>query len=152
MKYYSVVVLLFYVVHIESFYDNEITLKCRGRTYENVSLTAYYPDYNDQDSGLGYQDKKRKRATNFTGDYDFVDGRAEFVTLAMDPKLEIPYGSKICIPELNNHYGHRILLEVRDSSIDLYGGGYSRAEICVRSEIDSYDKHVNRIVNLVFVD
>ncbi|KAJ8942799.1 hypothetical protein NQ318_013014 [Aromia moschata] len=49
------------------------------------------------------------------------------------------------------HYGHRIILEVRDSSFDLSGSGYTRADICVRSEIDSYDVHVNRIVTLVFI-
>lgn len=80
-----------------------------------------------------------------------MDNRSDFVTLAMDESLGIPYGTKICIPELNQHFGHRIKLEVRDSSSDLSGTGYARADICVRSEIDSYDVTINRLVTLVFV-
>lgn len=75
----------------------------------------------------------------------------KFVTLSMDEKLGLVYGTKVCIPELNQHFGHRILLEVRDSSSDLYGSGYKRAEVCVRSEIDSYDVSVNRKVTMYFV-
>lgn len=69
----------------------------------------------------------------------------------MDEKLGIPYGTKVCIPELNKHFGHRIRLEVKDSSYDLFEQGYARADICVRTEIDSYDRTVNREVTLVFV-
>lgn len=72
------------------------------------------------------------------------------MTLAMDETLKIPYGTKVCIPELNRHFGHQVLLEVRDKSSDLNGNGFSRADICVRTEIDSYDKIVNRFVTLVF--
>lgn len=70
----------------------------------------------------------------------------------MDPDLEIPYKTSVCIPELNRHFGHRIRIQVRDSSSDLQGTGYTRADICVRSEIDSYDIHVNRQVTLIFED
>lgn len=69
----------------------------------------------------------------------------------MDEKLKIKFGTKVCIPELNKHFGHRIILEVRDYSSDLEGSGFKRADICVRSEIDSYDVTVNRQVTLVFV-
>lgn len=68
----------------------------------------------------------------------------------MDENLGIPYGSPVCIPELNEHFGHRIRLQVRDSSSDLYRKGYKRADICVRSEMDSYDVTVNRKITLVF--
>lgn len=81
---------------------------------------------------------------------DYLDDRTEYVTLSMDAKLGIPYGSRVCVPELNKHFGHRIRLQVRDSSTDLDGMGYRRADICVRSEMDSYDGAVNREVTLVF--
>lgn len=74
------------------------------------------------------------------------------MTLAMDKILKIPYGTKVCIPELNEHFGHKILVEVRDTSFELTGSGLSRAEICVRTEIDSYDKIVNRFVTLVLLN
>lgn len=69
----------------------------------------------------------------------------------MDDTLKLPYGTKVCIPQLNQHFGHRIILEIRDTSADLSGHGYKRADICVRSEIDSYDVTVNRKVTLVFL-
>lgn len=68
----------------------------------------------------------------------------------MDSKLKIPYGTSVCIPELNKHYGHRLRIEVRDTSSNLNGKGFERADICVRSEIDSYDINVNNKVTLVF--
>lgn len=70
----------------------------------------------------------------------------------MDQKLKIPYGTSVCIPELNKHYGHRIRIQVRDTSSDLKGMGFKRADICVRSETDSYDLTVNRKITLVFED
>ncbi|VEN33833.1 unnamed protein product [Callosobruchus maculatus] len=95
--------------------------------------------------------RKFMSTKSFAAKEDYIDNRAEYVTLSMDEGLGIPYGTKVCIPELNGHFGHRIVLEVRDSSFDLSGSGYSRADICVRSEIDSYDAIVNRVVSLVFV-
>lgn len=56
----------------------------------------------------------------------------------------------MCIPDLNQHFGHRIRIQVRDTSSDLTGTGYSRADICVRSESDSYDINLNKRVRLVF--
>ncbi|XP_072384248.1 uncharacterized protein [Diabrotica undecimpunctata] len=133
---------------VSALLENEISLKCMGKVYQNVTLTAYYPDYNDQDHEHGYQDKQGKKLRTLQ---DYLDNRADFVTLAMDETIGIPYGTKVCIPELNQQYGHRILLEVRDSSYDLSGNGFTRADICVRSEVDSYDKSVNRLVHLVFI-
>lgn len=68
----------------------------------------------------------------------------------MDEKLQIPYGTNVCIPQLNQHFGHRIRIQVRDTSSDLTGTGYTRADICVRSETDSYDIILNEVVTLVF--
>lgn len=81
---------------------------------------------------------------------DFLDDRTEFVTLAMDETLRVPYGTIVCIPELNKHFGRRIKFEVRDSGSHLRGKKYRRADICVRDEADSYDRAVNRLVTLVF--
>lgn len=67
----------------------------------------------------------------------------------MDSSLKLPYGTKVCVPWLNEHYNKDILLEVRDSSIDLTGAGYSRVDICVRTEEDTYDLAVNKKTTLV---
>lgn len=78
-----------------------------------------------------------------------MDGRAEFVTAAMDHHLNLPYGTSVCIPELNRHYRRRIFVEVRDTDIEFDGLGISRIDICVRSEADSYDLSVNQQVKLI---
>ncbi|CAH2002005.1 unnamed protein product [Acanthoscelides obtectus] len=147
---YLIIATIFYCLFANAYtlYQNEISLKCNGKRFENVTLTAYYPDYNEEQKAAGYLDKKGKLLNTLQ---DYIDNRADYVTLSMDESLGIPYGTKVCIPELNDHFGHRIVLEVRDSSFDLSGSGYSRADICVRSEIDSYDAIVNRVVTLVFV-
>ncbi|XP_044254948.1 uncharacterized protein LOC123005327 [Tribolium madens] len=138
-------VLIFLFGVTNGHFDNEINLECRGTKFENVTLTAYYPDFNNDE---GFLDKKGENLSTLQ---DYLDNRAEFVTLAMDEGLKLPYGTKVCIPELNQHFGHRIILQVRDTSSDLRGSGYKRADVCVRSEIDSYDVTVNRQVTLVFV-
>ncbi|KAL1506018.1 hypothetical protein ABEB36_005455 [Hypothenemus hampei] len=142
--------LLLYLLqsNCKALFDDELDLTCKGKTFRNVTLTAYFPDYTDSDHEFGYQDKRGRKLRTLQ---DYLDDRAEFVTLSMDDHLGIPYGTQVCIPELNKHFGHKILLEVRDSSYDLLGRGYSRADICVRTEIDSYDLNVNKFVTLVFV-
>lgn len=67
----------------------------------------------------------------------------------MDRSLNLPYGTQLCIPELNQHYRRRINVVVRDTNTGLDGSGTSRVEICVRSESDSYDLAVNRPISLI---
>ncbi|XP_008558615.1 uncharacterized protein LOC103579089 [Microplitis demolitor] len=119
-------------------------LKCVGCPYYNVSLTAYYPDYASDDSS-DYLDMRGKKLKTLQ---DFLDGRDEYVTAAMDKNPEIPYGTRVCIPELNQHFKQYIPIQVRDYSPDLEGEGHSSVDICVRSESDSYDFAVNRMVTL----
>ena len=71
-----------------------------------------------------------------------MDNRAEFVTVAMDKSLNIPYGKSVCIPEINAHFRRYIKFEVRDTNEDITDG-YRRLDICVRSEADFYDNIVN---------
>ncbi|XP_045479493.1 uncharacterized protein LOC123684320 [Harmonia axyridis] len=145
MKEIFIFVFIILIESSSSLFDNELNLKCTGRKFENVSLTAYYPDYDDEDNQKGYQDSKGHKLRTLQ---DYIDDRTNYVTLAMDETLNIPYGTKACIPELNQHFGHRVIFEVRDTSSDSKGSRYKRAEICVRTEIDSYDISVNRMATL----
>lgn len=61
----------------------------------------------------------------------------------MDEKLGLSYGTKVCVPELNRHFKRKLNFQIRDSGDNVYGQGYERADICVRSEADSYDDIVN---------
>ncbi|XP_015509172.1 uncharacterized protein [Neodiprion pinetum] len=121
-----------------------VTSKCSGRPHYNVSLTAYYPDFNSgfESDYLDARGKKLRPLQNF------LDGRCDYVTVGMDEDLNLAYGSSICVPEMNEHFGINIPFQVRDYGANLKGTGFSRMDICVRSEEDSYDKTVNGIVTI----
>lgn len=40
---------------------SDYDLTCNGKTFKNVTLTAYYPDYIDSDQEYGYEDKRGKK-------------------------------------------------------------------------------------------
>ncbi|XP_058832970.1 uncharacterized protein LOC131690907 [Topomyia yanbarensis] len=115
-------------------------LQCTGnQTHEKVLLSGYRPMFNS-DNKRDYSDIMLKKLYTLQ---DFLDNRAPYVTVGMDPKLKIPYGKSICIPELNIHFRRNIKLQVRDTHEDLTGGGYRRVDICVRTQADSFDDIVN---------
>ncbi|XP_076241089.1 uncharacterized protein LOC143183448 [Calliopsis andreniformis] len=127
---------------------NRTDLNCSGRAHYNVTMTAYYPDYNS-DSESDYLDARLKKLRSLQ---DFLDGRDAYVTVSMDLDSGIPYGTKLCIPELNAKFRRQIPLQARDKS-HYYGvtsrsPDFSHVDICVRSEEDSYDNSVNGIVTL----
>ncbi|KAK5645385.1 hypothetical protein RI129_006685 [Pyrocoelia pectoralis] len=121
--------------------------ECIGKVYRNVTLAAYFPA-NLEDEDDSFRDIKGKRLRSLQ---DYLDNRSEFVTLAMDEKLGLPYGTNVCIPELNTYFKRYLKFQVRDSGTDLMGMGYKRADIFVRTEVDSYDTVVNSKATLVFV-
>ncbi|XP_043270912.1 uncharacterized protein [Venturia canescens] len=123
---------------------NRTDLECTGRAHWNVLLTAYYPDYESDDES-DYLDARGKELCTLQ---DFIDARTNFVTVGMDLLPEIPYGTELCSPELNAHFGMRIPMQVRDHGPNLRGKGFSRLDICVRSEGDSYDIAVNREISV----
>lgn len=73
-----------------------------------MTLTAYYPVF-DSDNESDYLDVKMKKLRTLQ---DFLDGRTEFVTVSMDLDSGIPYGTKLCIPELNAKFLRQIPLQV----------------------------------------
>ncbi|XP_078033254.1 uncharacterized protein LOC144468022 [Augochlora pura] len=127
---------------------NRSDLECSGRAYENVTMAAYFPDFSSDDES-DHLDARMKKLRTLQ---DFLDGRAEFVTVSMDLDSGIPYGTKVCIPELNEKFGHQIPFQVRDSSHYRDGSkklpDFSHVDICVRTEEDTYDNYVNGIVTL----
>ncbi|XP_015178133.1 PREDICTED: uncharacterized protein LOC107067283 isoform X1 [Polistes dominula] len=124
---------------------NRTDLKCSGRVYYNVTLTAYYPEYLS-DNEIDYLDIRGKKLKTLQ---DYIDGRETYVTASMDLLgTNLKYGSHLCIPELNEHFGRRIPLQARDYDSNMSGKKFSRIDICVRTDVDSYDQAVNRLVTL----
>uniref|UniRef100_A0A182MR41 Uncharacterized protein n=1 Tax=Anopheles culicifacies TaxID=139723 RepID=A0A182MR41_9DIPT len=115
-------------------------LDCAGNvTYGAVTLTAYHPLF-DSDRKRDYLDAENRKLYTLQ---EYLDNRAPYVTVGMDPNLRLPYGKEACIPELNRHFRRAVRLQVRDTHEDLRDGGYRRVDICVRTQEDSYDDIVN---------
>ncbi|KFB36767.1 AGAP013413-PA-like protein [Anopheles sinensis] len=117
-------------------------LECPGNvTYRAVTLTAYHPMF-DSDRKRDYLDASNRKLYTLQ---EYLDNRAPYVTVGMDPTLRLPYGKEACIPELNRHFRRAIRLQVRDTHEDLTGGGFRRVDVCVRTQEDSYDDVVNML-------
>ncbi|MGD0180786.1 MAG: hypothetical protein ABSC15_13305 [Terriglobales bacterium] len=79
------------------------------RTYR-AKATGYYPYDNAMEGG--FSDRSGKPLTTLQ---DFLAKKATYVAVAMDQKLQIPYGTKLRIPELESKYGCAIEFRVVDT-------------------------------------
>ena len=144
----SFILIIISVVFASERSLNRSDFNCSGRAYHNVTMTAYYPDFNS-DNESDYLDARMKKLRNLQ---DFLDGRNAFVTVSMDLDSGIPYGTKVCIPELNAKLQRQIPLQVRDRShyddVKSKLPDFSHVDICVRTEEDTYDNSVNGIVTI----
>jgi len=108
--------------------------------------TSYYPDSSALEGG--YVDKKGKKLNTLQ---DFLAGKADYVSVAMDDKAGIPYGAKLRIPELEKKYGKPIDFRVVDTGGAFGGKGNSRIDICTANEKASTDSTINGPLTLQFV-
>ncbi|XP_011160236.1 uncharacterized protein LOC105196160 [Solenopsis invicta] len=126
---------------------NKTDLKCVGHAFYNVSLSAYYPVFGTDDKRNHLDDQGKMLNTL----QDYLDGRARYVTVAGNLRSGIPYGTKICIEKLNEQFRRQLHLQIRDQ-IDYENNDatldFSRLEICVRSEEDTYDTYFNGLVTV----
>ncbi|XP_071446726.1 uncharacterized protein [Hetaerina americana] len=141
----SIIICAILMVTSEAKEKKPKSVPCDGKQVFNATATAYYPSHHPNEDGFIDMRGKKLRTLQ-----DYIDGRARYVTISIDPALKIDYGTRVCIPQLNKHYRRHIPFEVRDASDMVWRRGYSRVEICVRSEEDSYDLAVNRNVTLIF--
>lgn len=116
-----------------------------------TKLTAYYPDSSALEGG--FEDRKGYPLKTLQA---FLAGKANAVTVAMDYTIA-PYGTKLCIPELNEAYGKAIAFELKDTGgafmpnpkKGIKGKGWTRADICVGSYKESVKSAVNQTVDLI---
>ncbi|TGZ51225.1 uncharacterized protein [Temnothorax longispinosus] len=126
---------------------NRTDLKCMGHAFYNVSLSAYYPVFGTDDKRNHLDDQGKMLNTL----QDYLDGRARYVTVAGNLRSGIPYGTKVCIEKLNEQFGRQIHLQIRDQidyEINDVALDFSRLEICVRTEEDTYDTYLNGLVTV----
>lgn len=124
----------------------EATDRCCAGSVYLTRATAYYPASNRLEGG--HKDRLGKKLRTLQ---DFVDGRVSSVSVAMDATV-LPYGAKVCIPELNSIYGKSIDFRVVDTGGAFRGRGLSRIDVCVRTKKDAYHAGLNRQLELVVCD
>ena len=115
-----------------------------SRTYQ-AKGTGYYPANNRMEGGF-----KDRRGMPLLTLQDFLEGKAQYVSVAMDKNLPIQYGTKIRIPELEKKYGRQIEFRVVDTGDDFTNKSYSRIDICTRNQPASLDPTINGRLTLQF--
>ncbi|VDI79103.1 uncharacterized protein [Mytilus edulis] len=121
------------------------TIDCTGQHRYSATGTGYYPA--DDPIEGGFLDRQGHPLHTLQ---DFLDGKASWVSVAMDRYLHLPYGTHVCIPELNHKYHRVIPFRVVDTGSAFSHKGYGRIDICTRSQHDSYDNTINGHITLVF--
>ena len=81
---------------------------------------------------------------------EFLSGRSDYVSVAMDKDLNIPYGTKLRIPEIEKRYSRRIEFRVVDTGGAFTGKGYTRIDICTADRRASEDLVINGMLTLDF--
>ncbi|KAF5298173.1 hypothetical protein FQA39_LY02597 [Lamprigera yunnana] len=146
MKHWLIIILL--LIKYENVSNNkDINVNCDGKKFKNVLLAAYFPLLQEDDDKT-YRDMNGRKLKSLQ---EYLDKKSEYITLAMDGSLGVPYGTRVCIPELNKQFNYYLNFEVRDNGTNLVDMGYKRADIFVRTEMDSYDSTVNKKVTLIFI-
>ena len=80
---------------------------------------------------------------------DFLTGSADFVSVAADKLLKIPYGAPLCIPAFDRHYGTNIKFRVVDHGGDFVGAGWSHIDICTADQKHANDAFLNNTYDAV---
>ena len=107
--------------------------------------TGYYPDNSALEGG--FKDRMGKDLCTLQ---DFLAQKVNYVSVAMDKDLNLPYGTKLGIPEISASYKTSIEFRVVDTGNAFTGKGYTRIDICTANYSSSLDPAVNRMLTLQF--
>lgn len=116
-----------------------------GHTVHHARGTAYYPDSSALEGGFVDMHGVTLRTLQ-----QFLAGTASYVSVAMDNRAGIAYGTPLCIPEINRKYNRVVLFKVVDTGGAFFGRGYARIDICVQDHAHSLDSTINGQITLVF--
>jgi hypothetical protein len=82
---------------------------------------------------------------------DCLAGKADYVSVAMDKISEIPYGTVVKIPEIENANNNKTIeFRVVDTGDSFKGKGFTRIDICVADRQASLDPTINGTLTLIF--
>lgn len=103
--------------------------------------------------GLGYYPtavNKDNRGLPLCSLQDYLNSRADYVSVAIDRYLNIPYGTKLRISEIENKYGRHIEFRVVDSDAAFDRKGFSQIGVCVQDKVCANDMTINGSLTLRF--
>ncbi|MGV8121514.1 MAG: hypothetical protein AB2L14_17280 [Candidatus Xenobiia bacterium LiM19] len=104
--------------------------------------SGYYPNNSAMEGG--FKDMKGKKLHTLQ---DFLNGKAPYVSMAMDKNLYkkgiVKYGDKFRIPELEKKYGRPIIFRAVDTGGAFTNKGFNRVDICCGSRKDTLDSTIN---------
>ena len=109
--------------------------------------SAFFPDSSALEGGF-----KDRRGIKLKTLQDYLADKADYVSVAMDPKLVLPYGTVVKIPEIEADRGRTIEFRVVDTGGAFKGKGYSRIDICTANRRESLDATINGVLTLIFND
>lgn len=107
--------------------------------------SGYFPASSKMEGGF-----KDRRGNKLNTLQEFLDGKADYVSVAMDKNLAIDYGTKLRIPELEQKYGKPIEFRVVDTGGAFKNKGYTRIDICVKDRAASVEPTINGTLTLEF--
>ena len=107
--------------------------------------SGYFPDSSSMEGGF-----KDRRGNKLNTLQDFLAGKADYVSVAMDKNLALDYGTKLRIPELEKKYGKQIEFRVVDTGGHFKNKGYTRIDICVKDREASLESTINGTLTLEF--
>jgi hypothetical protein len=115
-----------------------------ARTY-HAKGSGYFPSRSTREGG--FKDRLGKKLNTLE---DFIANRADYVSVAMDKKLAIEYGTVVKIPEIEAIRKRTIEFRVVDTGGDFTGQGYTKIDICVANQQSSLDPIINGTLTLIF--
>lgn len=105
--------------------------------------TGYFPDSSEMEGG--FVDMRDRPLQTLQ---QYLAGQASYVSVAMD-KGVFPYGTELCIPQLEQKYNMQIPFRVVDTGGAFMGQGTSRIDICTANSAASMDSTINGALQLV---
>ena len=119
-----------------------------GKVMGTAKGTGYYPSNSKMEGG--YVDKKGNKLTTLQ---DVLDGKAKSAAIALDKNLyksgQVKYGDSFTIPEIDKKYGRHIDFRAVDTGGAFTNKGFSRVDVCTRSNKDAHDPTINGKLTLI---
>ena len=107
--------------------------------------SAYFPAPSRMEGGF-----TDRRGVALNTLQDFLEGKAKYVSVAVDKHLPLKYGAPLRIRGLEARFGKAIEFRVVDTGDAFDNKRYSRIDICVRNQAASLDPVINGSLTLTF--